>query len=204
MNKIIILLMVLLISISSVSAFEVLSSSNIEFDSNNDLYKGPAFVVLGVENGGQDSITWTMNNFADEMDDDYIITKSGTITSTFDSHGWMYSTELEGYSYKAKKIGTKFFLPWDDSGAWCVGEGGDFTVPSGSYSSDDCIEILPKVAYYSLNQGKYEYDVEYELNIFGKGIEKLKLTETSSTASNLIGHKNWFQVTITTHGDDIF
>jgi len=197
MKKIFLIFLILIISISSVSAISILSSSQIDFDSNNPLYAGPAFVVLGVENGGRDLITWSMYNFAEELDNDYTMTRSGTISSEFETEGWTYPTDSESTVYGAKEIGAKWTLY---PSSWCNDLGGNLYITKTNAVYFSCIKIYPIGYFHSLKTGEYDYNVEYTLDINNVGSDKFVLTETNPTGGRMIGDKNWFQAIRQTDG----
>ena len=201
MNKLLLFLMIFIISISSVSALRVLSSSQIDFQSNNALYNGPAFVVTGIENGGVDVVTWSINNFDDNVDEGYGVTKTGTIESDFKPDGWTYPIQYNSEEWSYKIIGLKT-ITWDSSARdWCFNElGGDMWVSRTTIFSRACLKAYETGYFFKLKTGEYNYDVDYTLNVDGQGSDTFTLTETSRDGQRLIGSRNWFQAVIETLG----
>lgn len=201
LNIILISLLMTILMMTSVSALSLLSVSQVDFDSNNALYQGPAFVVAGVENGGNDIVTWTIGSELEStLDDGYSIDKTGSVSSDFKSEGWSYPLKYSRSDYAFRSLGQKSFLSGSNAEEWCRNLGGDRYVTTWNAFNYACIEEYEAGRFFSLNQGEYKYSVDYIFKVDGAGSDKLTLTDTTSTNGKMIGDRNWFQAVRQTDG----
>ncbi len=201
-KNILLFLLILIMCISPVNAISILSVSEVNFESNNDWYSGPAFVCAGVENGGQDEITWELHELDETLPEGYSVEKSGSITSEFNSNGWDYPMKISNLAFGLKKIGDSTFH-WTDESAneWCEGIGGWRAVDDGWTSFYYvCMAFYQRGYEFELSPGTYDYSVDYTMNIEGEGSDSLTITEATSVNGMMIGSKNWFQIVRQTDG----
>jgi len=200
MNKIFIGLFMMLMMVSSVSALSILNAGQVNFQSNNAFYSGPAFVVSGVENGGQDEVTWTIAELKNQLGDGYSYTGTGSVKGDFTNQYWQYPIQTLSPIYSARQIGVEWFLLPSSAATWCSDLGGDFVGKLPFSVNFGCVEFYESGKFYTLNSGTYKYNLDYSLTIDGKGTDKISLSETTPKGGNLIGSKNYFVAVVQTHG----
>jgi len=200
MRKLLTFFIVMILSLSMVSAISVISSSQITFDTNDDRFNGPAFVVTSIENDGQDEIDWSMANFKNTVDDEYEVVRSGSIKSDFYDYYWLYPIKITGVDVGAKLVGTKDYLWRSNAEAWCESLNGDYIVKKFNIARWDCVRYETQGYISQFEQGEWNYNLDYIVNIDGVENKKITLTQTASSKSTLIDEDNYFTAYIETMG----
>lgn len=206
MKKVIIPILFILMMIFSVSAIDITSISQVTFDTNNALYSGEAFVISGVENGGQDTVLFQIAGLETKLPEGYTMERSGTIGSKITNYRQEFPLSYIETSWEIKKMSeTKFFLSSTSASDWCAGliSSGQGYVTDNVFNVWSCYEYSPTQGYfYQLQSGRHKYDLTYTLDVYDFGIDKVdfKITDTSKATGTMIGDKNWFQARVTTHG----
>jgi hypothetical protein len=139
-------LILVLMMVSSVSAFTIISSSRIDFDSNNPDLAKPAFVLNTIENGGSQYVQYTLplSNLEGSLPQGYELQGVGEIRSQVTDYRVTWGVQLAQPLkpiFELQEIGSKFYLFRSDADNWCQGIGGVLANKNYGFSNYDCFGV---------------------------------------------------------------
>lgn len=101
-EKIILIIFVLILATTSVFGATIISASQVDFVSNDALLNRRAFLITGVENGGSQSVVFTLNQNnlgSTAQEQGYELTGTGTVKTSVENYQINYPTIIDGQYY---------------------------------------------------------------------------------------------------------